>query len=109
MFVIKYRKFFLGLSAFFMLASLVAIVGFGLNFGIDFTGGSIVEIEYAGERTDIAIVKDRLSKNDYFSGAFVQPTGEKGFIIRTGKLAEGDHAKLIATLNPKNDEVFTTV
>ena len=42
MFVIKYQKLFLGLSLFFVIASVVSVSLFGLKWGIDFTGGSLL-------------------------------------------------------------------
>ena len=46
MFIVKHRKIFYTLSAFLFAFSLYAIFVMGLNFGIDFKGGSIIEIQY---------------------------------------------------------------
>ena len=40
-------KMFLGLSAFLMLASIVSFLSQGLNFGIDFRGGTTLRTESA--------------------------------------------------------------
>ena len=45
MFIVKYRKFFYTLSGILMLGSLLAIMVWGFNPGIDFKGGSILEVE----------------------------------------------------------------
>ncbi len=37
---------FLGLSALLLLASIGLLVSKGLNFGIDFAGGTIVQVKY---------------------------------------------------------------
>ena len=47
MFVVTYRKIFYILSVLLILGSLGAIAKWGLNYGIDFTGGSILEVQYA--------------------------------------------------------------
>ena len=44
MLVVQYRKVFFLLSALVIGASIGAVVFFGVNFGIDFTGGEIAEV-----------------------------------------------------------------
>lgn len=78
----KYRKFYYGLSSFLIAISLGALLVFGINPGIDFAGGSVLEIEYEEERPSI----DEVYKT--FEGielreADIQPIGEKGLLIRT--------------------------
>lgn len=121
MFIVKYKKIFLGISALLVAASLFSVLFFGIRMGIDFTGGSLLEVEYGesplakvsatdasgtptlGETTptgrpDVTAVKDALTKLG-FSDAVVQPTGEKGFIIRTKALSEKDHVAVLGTLS----------
>ena len=43
---IEKRKIFYALSGLLCLLSIISIIAFGLNLGIDFKGGSILEIEY---------------------------------------------------------------
>ncbi len=79
MFVIKYRKIFFGLSTLLIVASIGAVAMFGLNYGIEFTGGAIIEVSYeekvpALEDVESAVVEAGFS-------ARVQET-DRGFIIR---------------------------
>ena len=46
MFIIKHKNIFLGLSAFFVTVSIASIFFFGIKTGIDFTGGSLLEVSY---------------------------------------------------------------
>jgi preprotein translocase subunit SecF len=46
MYIIKYSKIFLGLSALVIITSLVLVAVFGLKKGIDFTGGAQVQVTY---------------------------------------------------------------
>ncbi|OHA59078.1 MAG: protein-export membrane protein SecF [Candidatus Vogelbacteria bacterium RIFOXYD1_FULL_44_32] len=87
MFVIKYRKIFYGLAAVMVGFSLWAIFNFGLNLGIDFKGGSILEITYTGERPDIDLIKSELAKTS-FSGAQVQPASSQSLIVRLAQITE---------------------
>ncbi len=124
MFIVKYKKIFLGISAILTLAALFCIFFFGIRFGIDFTGGSLLEVEYAsGSATpavsvegasgtpdvsaetsvqavapEIGEVKEALAGIG-FSDAIVQPTGENGFIVRTKDLSNKDHAEVLKALS----------
>jgi len=46
MFIINHKKIFFIGSAILMVASIFSVVFFGLNFGVDFKGGSLTEIVY---------------------------------------------------------------
>ena len=50
MFIIKYKKIFVSISAVLVLLSVLAVGVSGLKWGIDFKGGSIIEVEYNGTR-----------------------------------------------------------
>ncbi len=115
MFIVKYKKIFLGISALIVAGSLFPILFFGIRFGIDFTGGSLLEVEYsnvASARPEAAQVKEALGKVG-FADAVVQPTGEKGFIVRTKTLSEKDHAAILQALSfdgkQANEKRFTSI
>src|SRR3989344_5300621 len=105
MFVITHRNIFLGLSAFFVVASIVAMLFFGLRFGIDFTGGSILEVAYSENRPTIEEVNTALTEAQ-FTGFVTQSTGERGVIVRTTELGEARRADLLTALNPKGETPF---
>ncbi|HYF10594.1 MAG TPA: protein translocase subunit SecF [Candidatus Paceibacterota bacterium] len=99
MFIVTHRKAFYLLSALLIGASLAAVAAFGLNFGIDFKGGSIMEVQYTAERPDIEVIKLDLDANPAFRGYSVRPTGEKGYILRTPFLEGSAHADALAILS----------
>jgi len=98
MFVIKYRKIFFTISALLILASIGLVLFGGLSFGIDFTGGSLLEFEYEGVRPEISDVQNRV--NNLAIGEYkLQPTGEQGFVLRTRDLKESERVSLIELLS----------
>jgi len=97
MFVIKYRKIFFAISGAFALAALVSIFIIGFNFGIDFTGGSLLEVNYPNGRPDATVVNQKVS-DLAIEASPVQPTGENGFIIRTRDLQETERVALEESL-----------
>ena len=69
------------LSATLVVLSLIEIVGNGMNFGIDFTGGVLLEVGYT-ETADLPAVRDQLAKAGV-EGAQVQNFGtSKDVMIR---------------------------
>ena len=56
MFIIKYRKIFFTISALLVAGAIFSILSFGLNLGIDFKGGSILEVSYSEARPELSIV-----------------------------------------------------
>lgn len=93
MFVVTYRKFFLGLSVFFVIASILSVSFFGLKWGIDFTGGSLLEVEYQEVRPEIDTLKEEISAAG-FTTTTIQPTGARGMIFRTRTLTEDERIAL---------------
>ena len=92
--------FFISLALF--IASVVALASYGLNLGVDFKGGSVIELEFKEQPAieevqntfrSVAELKDKeLSLNS---------VGERGVLIRTDALTEDEHQKLLQALNRK--------
>ena len=58
----KYRRVVFGITAVVMLACVGGFMTKGLNLGIDFQGGSIIEVQSKNGPADIADIRDRLSQ-----------------------------------------------
>jgi len=93
----KHRRIYFGFSGALIIASIIALVVFGLKPGIDFTGGSILEIEYAEERISNKEISGMLSELGLTSLS-IQPTGEKGIIIRMKDIDEETHQQILSVL-----------
>lgn len=107
MIVIKYKKIFLSLAAFVILASIAVVGYFGLSFGIDFTGGSILEVSFTGERPSIELTESAVAEAGV-SDASVRPTGEDGYIIRSPFLEEGQRTQVLNELANLGEGSATT-
>lgn len=88
--IISHKHIFLAISGLLVLASVIAIAVWGLKLGIDFTGGSLLEVEYFGERLQIAEVESSLEPLG-LGNFLVQPTGERGLILRFKHVDEPTH------------------
>ncbi len=56
------RKFNFGLAMLISVASLVGFATIGMNLGIDFKGGSIIEVQARNGTADLSDIRDRLSE-----------------------------------------------
>ncbi len=97
MFIIKYRKLFFLISALLVAASIVVLAVWGLNWGIDFTGGSLMELEFKQNRPPNQEIKDTLSVLE-LGEINVQPTKEKNIILRMRDIDEETHQKVLLTV-----------
>lgn len=112
MFVIKFKKFFIGLSAFFVLAALVCTIVFGLKMGIDFKGGSELTVQYT-TRPTIQDIQNLLAQNG-FNNVLVQPVNTLGVDIKTKTLTDADRARMLSVISfnntkPAEQLSFTTI
>lgn len=90
MFIITYKKFFLGLAAAMVLLSLVSIFTFGLKPGIDFTGGARSTLAYGDTAPTQVEIATAIEKSG-LGAALVQPTGTAGtFAVKLKSLSESE-------------------
>lgn len=85
----KYRKIAMGISAALIIISIVALLTKGLNYGIDFTGGTEIQVAFS-ETVQTDEVRSAISPLG-LADAVIQNIGEAGdneFLIRTP--VEGD-------------------
>ncbi len=92
---LKYKKLYFAFSGILILGSVTCLFVFGLNPGIDFTGGSILELEYQGPRPSDLAIKESLSD---LGAIYVQPSGQSGVIIRMKNIDENTHQSILQTL-----------
>ncbi|HLD27745.1 MAG TPA: hypothetical protein VJB39_02760, partial [Patescibacteria group bacterium] len=92
--IIQKRKIWFTLSGTLVALSLMALALWGLNPGIDFTGGSILELEFKTARPANQQIQ-RAVDDLGIAGTYIQPTGDLGLIIRTVSLSEEQHQQLL--------------
>ncbi|MFH1656566.1 MAG: protein translocase subunit SecF [Candidatus Nealsonbacteria bacterium] len=100
----KYRKIYFIFSGILIIASIACLIIFGLKPGIDFTGGSILEIEYIQERPANEEIREKLTEFD-LGNIYIQPTGEKGIILRTKDIDEITHQQILEKIRNDGNEI----
>ena len=101
----KYNKVYLAVSAVLISASIFALAFYGLNFGIDFNGGSVLQIEYKTERLSKQEITDIVSNFD-IGAVSVRVIGEKGAAISFEKSISQDTQTEIKQALSKEKEII---
>lgn len=98
--IIKQRKIWFSISAILVVASIAAILGIGLNLGIDFNGGSLMEIEFNQEVVRPTSIEVNQALAQIQIGAIVtQAVGDNGMILRFKNVDEPTHQQILTILN----------
>lgn len=87
--IIKHRSIWLGISTALVVVAVIALFSWGLKFGIDFSGGSLLEVKFANGQPSVASVQNQLAEVS-ISSLIVQPT-EDSFILRFKESDEDSH------------------
>lgn len=100
MFAIKYKNTLLWITAIIMLGSLAIIGTLELRLGLDFSGGSLLEVSYSDAPTQTEL-EDRIADLDWGT-ASVRSTeasdGRTGVLIRTRDLTADERTTLETTV-----------
>ena len=102
----KIRKLALTISLVLVITSVVLLLTRGLNLGIDFTGGNVIQLEFEN-RPDVANVREVIS-TIVAKGAMIQNFGEKGIIIRTNEDTEESREAVVKALTAAYSDAKVT-
>ncbi len=94
---IKYRRIFYIFSGTLVTLSLVSIIIFGLKFGIDFTGGSVLGIKYEQQAPSFTQIKTALQPLK-LGTITLKKDGENGVILRMKNISESTHEAVMEKL-----------
>ncbi len=113
MFIVNNRKFFFVLSALLVAGSIVAMYIYGLNLGIDFKGGSILEVSYTNTRPTLDSVKENLDTMN-LGNYVLTPSGDLNFILKAKDLTPAEKTVVLSAfqndeLNPAKEEKFNSL
>lgn len=124
MFIVNNRKFFFVLSTLLVAGSIIAIAVFGFNLGIDFKGGSILEVSYAQQKIDDVSTtqsgrpvteKVRANLDNLGLGNYIlTPVGDSNYILKTRDITPNEKVLVMSAFqvdpaNPAKEEKFNSL
>lgn len=95
----RYKKIFYIISIVIMVVGLAFGVVRGLNYGIDFTGGTMIQMDM-GKKVDVSDVEDAIKKYDLDPEIIYSGANNDQIVIRTIEALDSDErAEVIGTIN----------
>lgn len=103
MFIVKNRIIFYIFSVVLFAVSIFALAKWGMNYGIDFSGGTAIELQPSASSTVTSVADVKTALENTFPETVVRSYGEKGFLINAKELdanAQVDIKNKIAQVVP---------
>lgn len=98
MFIITHRGLFFWLTGLILAAAIGTIIVFGLPLGIDFTGGSLMHVDYPNGRPALAEIEKQISV--VHEGAVsVRAFGENAISIRARTMTPEEHDAILSAIS----------
>jgi preprotein translocase subunit SecF len=104
--LIKYRYLYFGISLLVIIPGVLALIFWGLPLGIDFTGGSLLEVQFASGQppaiADVSALYNQMSTAQMdISNPVVQPIGTDSLSIRSKEINDALKAQIVTSLQDK--------
>lgn len=96
--IVRHRKIFFIISGTLIAVSVIMFVVWGLRFGIDFAGGSLLEVEFAQMRPPEEAVTAAFHAAGIDHVA-IQPTEDLGYIFRFADVTEDQYLVFVQQLH----------
>lgn len=96
--IIQRRKIWFTLSSLLFVASVIALMNWGIKLGIDFTGGTLMEFTFKDKTLTSQEIKDSLKDLD-LGDISVQFSGERDVLMRFKDVDEDTHQKILQALD----------
>lgn len=97
MYIVTHRRLFFTITGILLAIAVGSIAIFGLPLSIDFTGGSLVEVTYNGQRPPLDTITHNV--NQLALGEIsLQASGDNGVILRSRTLTPAEHQEVLQEL-----------
>ena len=78
---VKYSKYGLIFSCILIVGIIILFFIKGVNFGIDFVGGSVIQLQYTNKDAPISQIREILNDSQYFKNSNITEFGAKNEIV----------------------------
>jgi preprotein translocase subunit SecF len=98
MYIVRHRTLFFWITGLFLVVAIAAIVIYGLPLGIDFTGGSLEQVNYPAGRPALATIQQEAASIP-LGAITVLNSGTSSVSVRTRNLTPDEHTSLLSALS----------
>ena len=105
--IVKHRYLYFGISLLVIIPGMIALIIWGLPLGIDFRGGSLIDIRFdTGTVPQPSLVTALYAENG-FNDSIVQTSGQNGLVIRSLEMTDAQRNQLVAALETRFNSPIT--
>lgn len=97
--IMRFSTLWLSLSGVIVAASLAAFMFFGLNYGVDFTGGALLELNVPSLSSPEEL-RGQLESSGFAEIKVQEGEGDRVF-VRAGQLSEDEHQRLLTEVQSR--------
>jgi len=101
--IIGKKKWYFGFSFLVIIPGIVALVLWGLNLGVDFTGGTLLDLSFS-KQVDKNALESTVEERK-IEVASVTPTSENTYLLRTKPLNDEEHQAVLDAVKNKFGQV----
>ncbi len=98
--IVRYRRIIFWITGVILAVAIGAVAVHGLPLGIDFTGGSLIQVEYPEGRPVLAEAEAQVAPLE-FGAVSNRESGEAALTLRTRTLTPEEHTQLLNVLTEK--------
>lgn len=111
MFILRFKKVFYIFSLLLVIASLFGLARWGLNLGIDFTGGTLLEVQFSTSIPPTSDIRSAiLDAGAGIKDIVVQPSSNNSVLLKFNEIDSDGHTKItnaITALAQKTNQTAT--
>ncbi len=104
--IIQKRTYTYIFSAIIIVIAILSLVFWGLKLGIDFTGGSLLQIDFTNRPT-VEELQQTVNTAD-LGNIIIQPTEQSSVLLRLRDISQDEYQKLFATVKNKYADATVT-
>ncbi|MBP8718302.1 MAG: protein translocase subunit SecF [Candidatus Atribacteria bacterium] len=97
---VSHRKIFYFISAIIILVGLISFLFQGFNFGIDFAGGTLIQLKFEQEEVTVAEIRSALAEMNLDTST-IQSLSPNEFVIRTNQIESEGREELLKNIENK--------
>ncbi|MBU2577374.1 protein translocase subunit SecF [Patescibacteria group bacterium] len=102
---IKYKWLYFLISAMVIIPGLFSLLKWGLSLSVDFTGGSLLELEFSEEikKEELPAISSLIEENGFEVNS-IQLSGDKRLLLKTKPLTKEDVSSITVAIAEKTNE-----
>jgi preprotein translocase subunit SecF len=99
--IVKHRYLYFGISLLVIIPGMIALIMWGLPLGIDFRGGSLLDIRFVTGTVPQPSQVSALYAENGFNDSIVQTSGLNGLVIRSLEMTDTQRNQLVSVMESR--------